>query len=630
VVKLANIIYLFIFLFLQLRICDAQENFLQKRITVQFKNTDLEQALKTVSQKGTFLFSYNAGHIDHNKIIDESFHNEKIVIILNKILGKGYTYTVAGKHVIIRASKIKTETKTPKQETKSTLNGYITDDKGRKLSSVTIYEIGELNAVTSDNNGYFSLEINPNAEWLSLYINKKLYHDTIIEVVPRKDKNVNVRLRSEIIFQDTLKPLTAVIRKDTIENTVPSLLIPNKQVEQTLSLPLYEIRKAQISFVPAIGTNHIYSGLVANKFSFNILGGYAMAVDGFEMAGMFNIIREDVKGFQMAGFANLTGRNVNGFQMAGFSNSIRGSLKGMQMAGFTNISLDSIVGVQMSGFTNVSGKSSQGAQISGFANISGNEARGLQLAGFTNITNGDIKGLQIAGFMNYNRLQSSNVQIAGFMNLANEVSGVQIAGFSNFTYKTMKGSQISGFMNYAKKINGIQIGVFNFCDTICGIPIGFLSFVRKGYHSLEYNMNEQQAFSLAFKTGTHRFYNILKAGKFAWNNNDDISLGYGIGTQQKIKGKFALELDITGSILYNTINRKVPEVLWANASLNLVYQPFKFLTFFAGPTVNSIFSETEYDLPLQPNRGLNEIPSGSLGIYNFSAWIGYNFGVRIF
>jgi hypothetical protein len=386
----------------------------------------------------------------------------------------------------------------------------------------------------------------------------------------------------------------------------------------------------QVSLLPAIGSNHRFSGLVSNNFSINVIGGYAMAVEGLEMAGAFNLIREDVKGVQLAGFANLTGRNVSGVQLAGFTNSNRGKAKGIFIAGFSNVNLDTLKGVQLSGFTNVSGRSSRGMQIAGFSNISGDNAKGMQLAGFSNITNGDVKGFQFAGFLNFNRKQSSNLQLAGFMNLGNQVNGVQISGFSNVVYRDIHGMQFAGMFNYAKRVKGFQLGLINICDTISGVQLGLFNIVRKGYHSIEYRMNEQQAYMLNIKTGTHRFYNIISAGQFQWNNFNDLSFGYGLGTQQKLSKRFSIEIDVIGNLVYNTISRTVPEYLWVFSAIHFVYKPFRLLHFFAGPSGNMLVERAPGVQPLDANKGLRTLPSSTLANLPFQAWIGYSFGVRFF
>lgn len=117
------------------------------------------------------------------------------------------------------------------------------------------------------------------------------------------------------------------------------------------------------------------------------------------------------------------------------------------------------------------------------------------------------------------------------------------------------------------------------------MPIGFLSFVNKGYHKLELAADEIFPVNISFRTGIRNFYNIITAG-IRPENTDTItwSFGYGIGTAPKFSDKLFLNIDITAN-----------EVLKGNADkLNLVnklylgvdYQIAKKFSITAGASLN--------------------------------------------
>ena len=250
-------------------------------------------------------------------------------------------------------------------------------------------------------------------------------------------------------------------------------------------------RPFQLSFLYPLGTNGVQSARYSNVVSINLLAGFNGGVNGIEFGAFINSIRYDVNGLQFGGFSNIIGRNVNGAQFAGFMNLSGKQLNGLQAAGFANVTGKGVNGFQLGGFLNVSGASVKGGQVSGFANIAG----------------GDMQGLQIAGFM-----------------------------------------------NIAKKLSGLQLGFFNYADSAGGgIPVGFLSIVRKGgYAALDLGGNETLYGVASLKLGVPRFYNILSASirpdpdadQFSW------AVGYGIGSQiARVKG-FALHLEGISYQLY--------------------------------------------------------------------------------
>ena len=350
-------------------------------------------------------------------------------------------------------------------------------------------------------------------------------------------------------------------------------------------------RPFQITFITPMGTNGIESGKFTNKFSLNLFAGYAGGLDGVEIGGFSNVINGKVQGAQFAGFTNIVNGGTTGAQFAGFTNIVRDDLTGGQFTGFSNIVAGDVKGIQISGFTNIAKGNLNTAQITGFSNI----------------VNGKTDGVQIAGFSNVTRKEMSGVQLAGFSNVAvNNADALQIAGFSNTAKDTLTGIQLSSFINTAKHVNGFQIGFINVCDSIeNGIPIGFISIVRKGYHKLEIGGGESFYANASIKLGVSKFYNIFSIGIKPYAGTIIWGPGYGIGTEFKINEKFNMNIDLISYCIFDS------EHDWRNqdwetgnwdyefSSLNklsimLSKQFKKHLTVYGGPSFNvTISNETD-------------------------------------
>lgn len=108
--------------------------------------------------------------------------------------------------------------------------------------------------------------------------------------------------------------------------------------------------------------------------------------------------------------------------------------------------------------------------------------------------------------VNYNVDSVTGVSVAGLgNNCLNNHVGVQVGGLYNYTQNTITGIQVAGLYNYARKVNGVQIGFLNVSDTCNGVPIGFLSFVKNGYHKIEFSADELFYTNIAFRTGNKLF-----------------------------------------------------------------------------------------------------------------------------
>lgn len=327
-------------------------------------------------------------------------------------------------------------------------------------------------------------------------------------------------------------------------------------------------RPVQVSFITPAGSNGIHSGQFINNFSLNILVGYAGGLKGAEFSGLTSVLGNDMEGFQAAGLANVVGGKV------------------------------------------------RGAQFAGLANVVGGVSQGFQAAGLVNVSAGG-KLTQAAGLMNIN---------------AGNDHGMQIGGLGNVNTGTINGVQLAGLFNYTNKLSGVQLGVFNFADTIIsGTPIGFLSFVAHGYYAFEIAASETFYGTISFKTGTRKFYNILSTGMAVRNDKIIWGWGYGIGTLVAMTPKLDLGMEL---IAYH-----VNEDEWFTKRLNFLNKFNMFvnwnvlpnLTLFAGPSWNVTVTDT-YDGEggtLEPNIApwtvYDETYSNDI---NVTMYPGFNLGIK--
>ena len=294
------------------------------------------------------------------------------------------------------------------------------------------------------------------------------------------------------------------------------------------------------SFITPLGTNGMESWNTTNNFSVNIFAGFSEGLNGIEFAGFANVLKGDMKGVQFAGFCKYTFGCAEGSEIAGFWNYNQKWVKGFQASGFANVALSYVDGFQASGFANVTIGDMKGVQGTGFGNLTVGDHTGVQAAGFTNITTGEVKGIQA-----------------------------------------------SGFFNYTKKLSGLQVGVFNYADSVeSGIPVGVFSFVKNGYLALELGGNESLYGTVSLKTGVKRFYNIISIGGMIKNDRLLWGWGYGVGTQMPVSKKIDLSIEAVSYHLNEDIWYSEDLNLLNRASATISYNLNSVLSVYAGPALN--------------------------------------------
>ena len=358
--------------------------------------------------------------------------------------------------------------------------------------------------------------------------------------------------------------------------------------------------RVQVSLVPFVGTNGLRSDEVINNASLNLLWGMNGGVEGAEIGGFLNSLRGNMKGFQAAGLGNI----------------VEGNTTGSQVAGLFNMTLKTARGVQAAGLLNFAGNA-QTMQLAGLFNWSENDASRMQLAGFFNRVRNDAHALQFAGLANLNG-GDANTQLSGLMNVAEDVSG----------------AQVSALYNKAAEVKGIQVALVNASDTMSGVSIGLLNFVKKGYNKFDLYAGEGLHFNTQLKLGSHHFYNVFYAGA-RYPDGDGSYLwgfGYGFGTALRTGRKSELNLELMA--IHLNESEPLTNKLNSMGQLRMSWNHWlgRHIGFFFGPTLNVFASQR-----LNPDTGragdseavpYTIIETTTKDDTAIKGWVGVNAGFR--
>lgn len=592
---------------------------LDRVISVDIRNATLDNALRQISRAGRFEFSYDPTRIDGNTSITLRLTNAPVREVLNRVFLNRVTFKSRGNHIIL------VRVDPPESAPKSfLLDGYILDEQtGERIARASIFEKTTLASTVSNPFGYYKLQLPTGLTNVRLDVRKQAYLGETVLIRSRVSHAVNIRMTPlPPTTPSSIQTLPIRVTEDTMRSAEPPLAsvsveAPAPMLDSTAHQPLSVVDKGwasiskffvsaqqtihdinlnrdtlyrdwQVSFVPFLGTNGRLSGRISNRFSVNMLMGYSFGVRAFEVGGLMNLVRTDVDGFQAAGLANVIGGHVDGVQAAGLINYTNHTVKGAQLAGLINSAGRSVTGAQLAGLINYANQGVQGGQVAGLINLSGRSVNGIQLAGLVNVARGEVRGLQI-----------------------------------------------SGVLNVAQRVtNGPQIGLINLADTVGSVPIGLLSFVRKGgYKRVEIAANEVNLLNVTFRTGVQRLYNILTAGhSFDRIGSPRLSAGYGLGMAFRVSKATLFNLELIDQHLFY-FDRTYPEDWNNHIRLNtLIETRFgNHLALAFGPSANWYFSNDNRPIPLlQPEILLVSDQPANFRNTRHWGWIGCQVGLRFF
>lgn len=610
---------LLIFFFLLLGLCSslqAQQNYLDRSVTIKAGTYTYQSLFKIISAQTSVVFSHSKFNDLEKRTVQ--FIKKPLYFVLDELFkNTTYTYKIKGKYIIIHS---KTNAKTSEVVA---LNGYVFNaEDSTALKEVSIYIKQNKLLTTSNESGYFTLTFPAKSEQIVLSFAKENYSDTSVLVQVKSKDRIQVYLRDQTI-RITARQIETVpdsLLASEVKDSVPQVAVQEDSIKPQAFWERFKdvnfrnindtlFNNVAFSLFPPISTNRLLSINTVNRLSFNVFSGYSKGIDLLEIGGMFNMDHGDVQFVQLAGLSNV----------------VSGKVRGVQMAGLLNYNGNRTTAVQCAGLFNINRYHSEWAQFAGIGNIIDGRYSGVQAAGVWNMNRAYSEGAQFAGVFNISP-GYKGAQFAGIANVCwKNVYGAQFAGIVN-TADTVHGAQVSGILNLAKCNKGLQLGFINLSDCNEGIPIGFLSFVRTGYHKLEFAYDDQRFMSLSFRTGVDRLHNIVGFGINA--NRNFYQATYGLGTALSLtkKKQFLLGIDLSTGYLQGFNQAQISYNALQKCYLGLEFRPLKKVNLAIGVTANLLMSDvaTENFQPLSNKLLLDEV-NGSL---RYRAWLGWKVALR--
>lgn len=579
-----------------LSFCTAQK-ILNKPVSITANRQPVSEVLQTIGKQGDFYFSYNTEVIPGDSVVTISFRDLPLKIVLDRLLAGNYLYKETGDYIIIQKAPA---------EKYAYISGSITDDEtGKAVDYASVYSKTLLVSALSGDDGSFRLKLRDRSFPLVVNISKIGYADTSIVVQSERDGKFDVRLRPRAIDLDEVM----VYNSGADRTWLARLFVSSRLRAQSRNIGRFFVSLPyQASLTPGLGTHGRMSSQVTNKFSLNLLGGYTAGVNGVELAGAFNISKNDVRVVQVAGVFNVVSGHVKGVQLAGLHNHVIDSLKGVQVAGFSNIVGKKVQGVQLAGFLNKASSGFKGLQIGGVGNLTDQISNGVQIAGFLNRSGDDFKGLQIAGAINLSRKDMAATQVSGLMNIGkSNVNGLQL-----------------GTVNYAKNLKGVQVGIVNIADSSSGYSFGIFNIIKNGKGSVSVFANEIVPFNVAWKTGTRRIYSILTIGASMGPEQKAYTVGFGFGKDFRLSRSMGFAAEIINHTGYTGSWENTLGIYRLQTLLDLHLG--KRITLSAGPSFAILNDKT-----IEPASGFRSYPPKTYRSFDIGksavGWLGWQAGL---
>lgn len=130
----------------------------QARISLDAKQVAIKQVLKMIESKSEYTFFYNNAEIDVNRKVTIQVSNERIDVILAKILPDCKSVVENKKIILVSKAEKQESVGRPAQKTKK-VSGTVTDEKGESLIGVSVSVPGTSIGSITDIEGKYSISV---------------------------------------------------------------------------------------------------------------------------------------------------------------------------------------------------------------------------------------------------------------------------------------------------------------------------------------------------------------------------------------------------------------------------------------------------------------------------------------
>ncbi|WP_394972815.1 SusC/RagA family TonB-linked outer membrane protein [uncultured Croceitalea sp.] len=138
----------------------------QTKITINVENASIEEVFELIESSTDYRFLYNTKYLNLSRKVSISAQNRPLENVLSKIFkGTNVDYVLLKKQIVLKLKKEEEKEKRgptavtlADQIIQRTISGYVTDNVGQFLESVTILVLGTQKGTVTDASGYFEIE----------------------------------------------------------------------------------------------------------------------------------------------------------------------------------------------------------------------------------------------------------------------------------------------------------------------------------------------------------------------------------------------------------------------------------------------------------------------------------------
>ncbi|MEM6736805.1 MAG: carboxypeptidase-like regulatory domain-containing protein [Bacteroidota bacterium] len=215
----------------------GQQNILDRKITISYREKTIQEALKLLSDKTGYAINYLTSDVPKNVKITRAFQKVTLRAIIREIWGdEVLTIRAVGNSIILQSNE-----KKAKEVGKGSLSGKITDDKGEPVPFATVGIRGTNKGVIADETGAFKINQILEGTYL-LSISSLGYQSAEVKVAIKDNQTSNLKIAVSADAEELDEVVVyGETQKEVLEKSAMAIKVVETKIAQLKTADLGEV-----------------------------------------------------------------------------------------------------------------------------------------------------------------------------------------------------------------------------------------------------------------------------------------------------------------------------------------------------------------------------------------------------
>ncbi|SIN77465.1 TonB-linked outer membrane protein, SusC/RagA family [Chitinophaga niabensis] len=246
-----------------------------QKVTLQLKQVELETVFRAIEKQTDYSFAYGVALLAGSKPVTIQLNKVSVTEALDQIFSDlPYRYEIVNKTILIKPKAQPTNQPTPEKAKPIRVKGRVTDIKNIPLPAVSIRVRGTNIGTVTDQNGYYSIEAEPDAslvfssvgfQTIQIKINNQTEINLTLPELTAQLKEITIQTGYEAIKPERFVGAATVVDSTILQRQVSTNLLSRLDGTTGLLFDKRSLSSFLLRGVSTLNTSQDLNGMIAQN-----------------------------------------------------------------------------------------------------------------------------------------------------------------------------------------------------------------------------------------------------------------------------------------------------------------------------------------------------------------------------